>query len=108
MVPQFYNQHHLQIEEKLSVTTITDLERFAEISCNDQGVKTWNTWKCRICGVVSSQRINFKKHLMIHSGEKPYSCSFCGYKTARKENLKRHVNCRHPPSHFSSTLLEYQ
>ena len=42
------------------------------------------------CPYQTRQSSNFKKHRIIHTGEKPYACGECSYKTNRKGHLFRH------------------
>lgn len=40
-------------------------------------------------------RSNFQRHLLTHSGERPYTCSHCDASFTTSTNLKRHVSKRH-------------
>ncbi|KAB7493844.1 Zinc finger protein [Armadillidium nasatum] len=50
---------------------------------------------CSYCSYSGKDKTNFKKHLRIHTGEKPYICSFCPYRSSQSTNLKSHIRNKH-------------
>lgn len=55
--------------------------------------------KCRICGKQflpsPSWKQKLMRHLMTHSGVKPFSCPYCQYRCARRDSLKLHTMRKH-------------
>eukprot|EP00808_Paulinella_micropora_P008927 g9508.t1 len=50
--------------------------------------------KCSTCGFISHSD-NIKRHMKIHTGEKPFECSMCDFKSARSDHLKSHMSKKH-------------
>ena len=53
--------------------------------------KTTESTTCEQCDYVPSQACSFKRHLKIHSGEKPNKCNQCGSAFSRAANLRIHL-----------------
>ena len=53
----------------------------------------WSDDKCcPVCGLlINSKRFNFKQHLKIHTGEKPFTCNICHRSFRQKAHMVKHV-----------------
>ena len=53
----------------------------------------WSEDKCcPVCGLlINSKRFNFKQHLKIHTGEKPFVCAICNRSFRQKAHMVKHV-----------------
>lgn len=50
---------------------------------------------CDICGKVFFHSGNLRKHMILHSGQRPYSCDECGRTFALSQHLKSHLRLVH-------------
>ncbi len=53
----------------------------------------WSDDKCcPVCGLlINSKRFNFKQHLKIHTGEKPFVCKICNRSFRQKAHMVKHI-----------------
>lgn len=69
----------------------------------------WSDDKCcPVCGLlINSKRFNFKQHLKIHTGEKPFTCNICNRSFRQKAHMVKHVTThRTMPNGGSPMALE--
>ncbi|KAF2357374.1 Zinc finger C2H2-type [Trinorchestia longiramus] len=52
---------------------------------------TRESFKCPMCSYKSPRKGHVERHILIHSGEKPYSCSECSYRSHTKDAMALHA-----------------
>jgi len=48
-------------------------------------------YKCGQCQATFKTNSHRERHMLIHTGERPFSCQICGKSFGRKDKLKKHV-----------------
>ncbi|RXG73837.1 Sal-like protein 4 [Armadillidium vulgare] len=51
-----------------------------------------NFFSCSLCPLTFGSRANLRRHILIHTGEKPFQCPRCAKRFSQKVNLKYHLN----------------
>ncbi|KAI2540766.1 ras responsive element binding protein 1, partial [Homo sapiens] len=46
---------------------------------------------CSICGKSLSSASSLDRHMLVHSGERPYKCTVCGQSFTTNGNMHRHM-----------------
>lgn len=52
-------------------------------------------YACPVCGREFADKKDFRRHYMIHTGEKPFHCTLCPYSARQKSSLKSHIIVKH-------------
>ncbi|XP_042224573.1 longitudinals lacking protein, isoforms H/M/V-like isoform X16 [Homarus americanus] len=50
---------------------------------------------CPYCGKGFQSPKDLRRHVLTHTGEKPFLCPYCGHRANQKSNLKSHMLCVH-------------
>lgn len=50
---------------------------------------------CSLCGKGFQSPKDLRRHIMTHTGEKPYLCPYCNHRANQKSNMKSHMMCVH-------------
>ena len=67
-----------------------------ETTFKKKGVKRKRTQhECDVCEKRFRDSYNLKKHVHIHTNEKPYECDVCEKRFTQSGNLKRHTRTQH-------------
>ena len=51
------------------------------------------------CSKVFKTSSRVRRHLLIHTGDKPYVCNLCGYQCNQSTHLKIHLQNQHNLKH---------
>lgn len=72
------------------------------VAAAEAAVDPKNPLQCHVCMVRCGSANDLRRHVMTHTGEKPFTCQFCDHRTARKYNLKKHMRDVHgiPPEYL--------
>ena len=78
---------------------------------DDQKLQSKKSFQCKSCAKVFTEAGGLKKHVVIHTGEKPHKCDTCGKAFTRADSLKTHllVHSRAPSAgsgHFQCEVCQ--
>ncbi|GBM93162.1 hypothetical protein AVEN_258469-1 [Araneus ventricosus] len=63
-------------------------------------VRGINLYQCEFCDYCTARIADFKKHVVIHTGQRPYGCEECGKSYNQSSNLSRHIRLCHRYKHL--------
>lgn len=63
-------------------------------------------YKCNICEKEVAHVSNFKKHLLVHTGGRPFSCTACDKTFKRKIHMEEHILSAHESGAKTTELNE--
>jgi len=66
--------------------------------------KTVRDFVCNICSAPFKRLSELKRHIILHTGEKPFECTICGEMFKHREAGRRHSKSVHPDSISSITF----
>ena len=47
--------------------------------------------RCNFCPYVTGNTCHMKRHMLKHTGEKPFACHLCQFRCITQQNLKTHI-----------------
>ncbi|RZF36500.1 hypothetical protein LSTR_LSTR014606, partial [Laodelphax striatellus] len=71
-----------------------NLPRDDRVSPNKKGTK--KKYCCPLCSRVFGWSTDLKRHILVHTGERPFKCASCTSSFTRKFLLQKHQNKMHP------------
>ena len=51
----------------------------------------YEEYGCPFCQKITKRKDYMQKHILIHTGEKPFNCQHCGKRFNRKDNCIAHM-----------------
>ena len=63
--------------------------------------------KCNVCGYSARSAHYLKRHMMIHTGEKPYKCNICDVSCTTSDKLKVHNRIHSGEKPYKCTVCDY-
>ena len=89
--------------------TITKLKKIktekVKVGRPSQGIKSY---PCPNCDYVAREPSKLKRHLTVHSSEKPFACSLCTFRTKRAEDLAKHRSSHTGEKPYHCHLCGYE
>jgi len=70
-------------DSKKLITAVSKIKR--------NRIKVKSYFKCQLCSFTTPYNSKSKRHMLVHTGEKPFKCNICLFSTARKDGLKKHM-----------------
>ena len=52
-------------------------------------------WACPVCPKIMKRPVEIRRHILVHTGEKPFKCDLCPYSYKRKAVLQKHIETYH-------------
>ncbi|CAH2210127.1 jg24686 [Pararge aegeria aegeria] len=65
-------------------------------------------YSCNLCDYKSTQSLLLANHKRTHTGEKPYSCSYCDFKCGSNSSIRTHVKIHTEEKRYACKYCKYE
>lgn len=73
---------------------LSHLKRHCEV-VHANGARLPQSYVCQVCGIDKKCKSQLERHVIIHTGERPYACDLCPARFNRSGNLQQHKRRMH-------------
>ena len=92
-----------QCEEQFSLPASLSIHMMKHTECSNSSAhvpecRNVKSYVCGECGKTLASAWGYKRHLFLHTGERPYKCYVCGDRFALVGHLKTHISACHSNS----------
>ncbi|XP_064640018.1 ras-responsive element-binding protein 1-like isoform X2 [Lineus longissimus] len=86
---------HTVTGEKLYICPVCNLQldnlRLLTMHIRNHNSKVPSSHSCTICGKVLCSQSSLDRHMLVHSGERPFKCQICNLAFTTNGNMHRHM-----------------
>ncbi|KAL9883789.1 zinc finger protein pebbled isoform 3-T7 [Glossina fuscipes fuscipes] len=81
------------------VVSATPHEFTNHIRCHNYASGDTENFTCRICSKVLSSASSLDRHVLVHTGERPFNCKYCHLTFTTNGNMHRHMRTHKQHQH---------
>lgn len=93
--PQASGSDELPNSSRQSFSSSSKIVPFEELPIRRYAWGLNNGYACPVCGKRFNNKKDFRRHYMVHTGEKPFPCPHCPYRARQMVALRGHLALRH-------------
>lgn len=107
------NQDQRFVTSYLQQPQLLQLQHTSELTTSEldsilSGAGASNVHQCRLCSYRTHKASHLKRHVLSHTGEKPYFCPLCPHRCNQNASLQRHILTHTKEKPFQCTMCDYR